>query len=233
MLIVRDPVPFVDSDVRDAAVTTDSGSHGRFVADFERAHGQTLFGFVRRLGVKDDAAADVVQEAMLRLFDALRAGQQIRDSKAWTFHVAYRLAMDEHRRLRRLRLAKARPHPTNVNDPGDDVERQQVWSEVDRLPDRQRAVLFLKISRRPCLRGHRCDVGDHRERCPKPLHSSARNLTSPPRREGRLMDDRRIEAALRAGGPDEPEYRGDISELRVRGRCHPAGPIRLVMGSTS
>ena len=146
MLIARDPVPFVDSDVRDAAVTTDSGSHGRFVADFERAHGQTLFGFVRRLGVKDDAAADVVQEAILRLFDALSAGQQIRDSKAWTFHVAYRLAMDEHRRLaRRLRLAKARPRPSNVNDPGDDVERQQVWFEVDRLPDRQRAVLFLRF----------------------------------------------------------------------------------------
>ncbi len=146
MLIARDLVSFVDSDVRDAAVTTDLGSHGRFVADFERAHGQTLFGFVRRLGVKDDAAADVVQEAILRLFDALRAGQQIRDSKSWTFHVAYRLAMDEHRRLaRRMRLAKARPRPTNVSDPGDDVERRQVWFEVDRLPDRQRAVLFLRF----------------------------------------------------------------------------------------
>lgn len=146
MLIARDLVPFVDSEVTDAAVTTYSGSHGRFVADFERAHGQTLFGFVRRLGVKDDAAADVVQEAILRLFDALCAGQQIRDSKAWTFHVAYRLAMDEHRRLtRRLRLVKARPRPTNVDDPCDDVDRQQVWSEVDRLPDRQRAVLFLRF----------------------------------------------------------------------------------------
>ena len=145
MLLERDPIPLVDSEVSDAALTTDAGSHGRFVADFERAHGQTLFGFVRRLGVKDDAA-DVVQEAILRLFDALCAGQPIRDSKAWTFHVAYRLAMDEHRRLaRRQRLVKSRPRPTDVNDPGDDVERKQVWSEVDSLPDRQRAVLFLRF----------------------------------------------------------------------------------------
>jgi RNA polymerase sigma-70 factor (ECF subfamily) len=53
--------------------------------------------------------------------------------------------MDEHRRFARgLRLANARPRPTDVGDPGDDLERQQVWSEVDRLPDRQRAVLYLR-----------------------------------------------------------------------------------------
>ncbi|MDP2292818.1 MAG: sigma-70 family RNA polymerase sigma factor [Actinomycetota bacterium] len=146
MLIARDPVPFVDSEVMRAAVTTDSGSHARFVADFERAHGQTLFGFVRGLGVKDDAAADVVQESILRLFDALCAGQAIRDRKAWTFHVAYRLAMDEHRRFARgLRMMNARHHPADAGDPGDDLERRQVWSEVDHLPERQRAVLFLRF----------------------------------------------------------------------------------------
>ena len=37
------------------------------------------------------------------------------------------------------------------------------------------------------------------------------------------MDDRRIEAALRAGGPDEPEYQGDISEL-LRSRATSPGP---------
>ena len=146
MLIARDPVPVMDAEMANAVVSAGSGTHSRFVADFERAHGQTLFGFVRGLGVKNDAAADVVQESILRLFDALCAGQAIRDSKAWTFHVAYRLAMDEHRRLaRRLRLVRTRPGPTSVNDPSDDVEHQQVWSEVDRLPDRQRSVLFLRF----------------------------------------------------------------------------------------
>ena len=124
---------------------TGSESQSRSVIDFERSHGQTLFGFVRSLGVQDAAAADVVQESILRLFDALCAGQPIRDKKAWTFHVAYRLAMDEHRRIARgLRLVSAQPHPADAGDPGDALERQQVWSEVDRLPDRQRAVLFLR-----------------------------------------------------------------------------------------
>ena len=146
MLIVRYPVTFVDAEMTDAAASADSGTHGRFVADFERAHGQTLFGFVRSLGVKDDDAADVVQESILRLFDALRGGQAIRDRKAWTFHVAYRLAMDEHRRFARgSRLRSARPHPADAGDPGEDLERRQVWSQVDRLPDRQRSVLFLRF----------------------------------------------------------------------------------------
>src|SRR6188472_756305 len=120
MLIARDPVPVMDAEMANAVVSAGSGTHSRFVADFERAHGQTLFGFVRGLGVKDDAAADVVQESILRLFDALRTGQAIRDRKAWTFHVAYRLAMDEHRRFARARrLMNARRHPADAEDPGD------------------------------------------------------------------------------------------------------------------
>jgi hypothetical protein len=64
------------------------------VVDLERTHGQTLFGFVRRLGISDAAAADVVQESLVRLFDVLVGGQQIVDAKAWLFHAAYRLAME-------------------------------------------------------------------------------------------------------------------------------------------
>jgi RNA polymerase sigma factor (sigma-70 family) len=145
MLIARDPTALVDAEANDGVVTTRVGAHHGSVVDFERAHGQILFGFVRRLGVNDTAAADVVQESLLRLFDALCAGQPIRDLKSWTFHVAYRLSMDEHRRLARgLRLRNARPRLADAGDPSDDLERQQVWSEVDRLPDRQRAVLYLR-----------------------------------------------------------------------------------------
>lgn len=39
----------------------------------------------------------------------------------------------------------ARPRLAAVEDPGADVERQQVWSEVGCLPARQRAVLFLRF----------------------------------------------------------------------------------------
>jgi RNA polymerase sigma factor (sigma-70 family) len=114
------------------------------VVEFERIHGQVLFGFVRRLGVSDDAAVDVVQDALLKLFAAVAAGEQLRDAKAWTFHIAYRLAMDEHRRAsRRLRIVPNPPE--HVDDPSDEHARHQVWAQVDLLPERQRAVLYLRF----------------------------------------------------------------------------------------
>ena len=146
MLVTRGRGDLVDAESNDGVVTARLVAHDIAVVDFERANGQILFGFVRRLGVTDGAAADVVQESLLRLFDALCAGQPIRDLKAWTFHVAYRLAMDEHRRSARgQRLPNTRNRQTASGDPAEDLERQQVWSEVDRLPERQRAVLYLRF----------------------------------------------------------------------------------------
>ena len=132
-----------DSKVAPARSTS---AHESAVVSFERQHGQTLFGFVRRLGVPDGAAADVVQESLLRLFGVLCAGQSIRDIRSWTFHVAYRLAMDEHRRVTRGQRTMSTTTNTSTNDDlADDLERRQVWSEVDRLPERQRAVLYLRF----------------------------------------------------------------------------------------
>jgi RNA polymerase sigma-70 factor, ECF subfamily len=42
----------------------------------------------------------VTQEAFLRLFSALRAGQQVRDTRAWVFSVAHNLALDHCRRAK-------------------------------------------------------------------------------------------------------------------------------------
>ena len=100
------------------------------VIAIERAHGQVIFGFVRRLGVDDDAAADVVQESLLRLYDRLVAGDTIDDPRAWVFHAAYRLAMDEHRRFDRRRRLNALLSGVPVAasaDPASAGEGRLVW----------------------------------------------------------------------------------------------------------
>lgn len=122
--------------------------HSTTVVELERSHGQVLFGFVRRLGVSDAAASDVVQESLLRLFRQLVDGATIADPRAWTFHTAYRLAMDEHRRFARTtRLVRRLPgtRPDTNEDPALGPERRLVWIEVDRLPERQRSVLYLRF----------------------------------------------------------------------------------------
>jgi RNA polymerase sigma factor (sigma-70 family) len=116
------------------------------VTEIEQRHGDALLGFACRLGIDESTARDVVQEGLLRLYGAILGGKQVNDARAWTFTVVYRLAMDEHRRYERAtRLEPALPLPASGDDdPVTHSERRMVWNEVDRLPERQRAVLYLR-----------------------------------------------------------------------------------------
>ena len=116
-------------------------SGGAGLAD---ADAQALFGFVRRLGLPDSQADDAVQEIQARLLAEVRRGIIIANPRAWAFRSIYRLAMDEYRLRRRVallagRLALGRRAPER--DPSD---RIAVWTEVDRLPERQRQVVYLR-----------------------------------------------------------------------------------------
>ncbi|MGA3057612.1 MAG: sigma-70 family RNA polymerase sigma factor [Candidatus Limnocylindrales bacterium] len=112
---------------------------------------QEMFGFARRLGLGDEDASDAVQETMLRLWRELESGAEIADPGAWAFRVLYRLAVDSHRlkgRVRRVveRLgfeAGAADRGREGSDPATGAEVDAVWQAVDRLPERQRAVLYL------------------------------------------------------------------------------------------
>jgi RNA polymerase sigma factor (sigma-70 family) len=116
------------------------------LVDLEARHGQALFGFVRRLGLSDDQAADCVQEVLLRLWAETDRGIAIRDPRAWVFRSVYRLAMDEHRLRRRITglVGLLGWRSATAPSPVDDTDRIAVWSEVDRLPIRQRQVLYLR-----------------------------------------------------------------------------------------
>ena len=118
----------------------------RNVEDLEARHGQALFGFVRRLGLSDEQAADSVQEVLLRLWAEIDKGVVIHDPKAWVFRSIYRLAMDEHRLRRRVSgLVALIGGRSARQEPEHDVaDRIAVWTEVDRLPERQRHVLYLR-----------------------------------------------------------------------------------------
>ena len=128
-------------------IAIDTDSLDWIVIDLERRHGQALFGFVRRLGLSGAQAADAVQEVLLRLWSELKAARPIEQPKAWAFRTIYRLAMDQHRLHRRIgaiadRLGRSGDARDDAaQDAGD---RIAVWMEVDRLPERQRHVLYLR-----------------------------------------------------------------------------------------
>jgi RNA polymerase sigma factor (sigma-70 family) len=115
------------------------------VISLEREHAPAMFGFVRRLGLSPEQAEDAVQDVLLRLWAALDSGAVIDRPVGWCFKSLYRRAMDEHRLRRRIDRIReailARPRSAAA-DPA--AQSESIWLEVDRLPARQREVLYLR-----------------------------------------------------------------------------------------
>lgn len=136
-----------------ASLPVDEDACERTVHLLYQRRSQQMFGFVRRLGLDDEDASDAVQETMLRLWRELDAGTEIADPDAWTFRTLYRLGIDSHRLARRIRgvvdrvggrLTVASDRGGHDGDPAQRIDLDAVWHAVDRLPERQRAVLYLR-----------------------------------------------------------------------------------------
>jgi RNA polymerase sigma factor (sigma-70 family) len=126
---------------RARAVTSDADL---VVTDLERHHGQALFGFVRRQGLTDTEAQDAVQDVLFRLWRELRAGARVHNPRAWAYRSVYRVAMDHHRLRARLAALGRRLDHGAAEPSREASDRIAVWVEVDRLPERQRQVLYLR-----------------------------------------------------------------------------------------
>lgn len=114
------------------------------VEELHDAHGAALYDFARHLGLSDEQAADALQEAILRLWRELSRGILIERPLAWLYRTTYRLAMEQHRWRNRLSLLLPRLAPTRTDYDGPETsDRVSVWAAVDRLPPRQRHVLYL------------------------------------------------------------------------------------------
>ena len=123
------------------------GADPRLVADLHARRGRDLWGLAVRLGLSEEQAADAVQETLLRLWTEVQRDAWVQSPDAWAFRTLYHLAMDQHRLRRRghtlLDRLRADP-PRLAPDLGASDERLAVWAEVDRLPVRQRAVVYLR-----------------------------------------------------------------------------------------
>jgi len=135
------------------AIVSPTAESTRHLADIDRVaigelqaeRGPQLWAFARHLGLDSEEADDAVQEALLRAWVALGGNQPIAQLDAWTFKTLYRVCMDQHRLRRRVRAlvdrigaSPSRPSRT------DETDRIAVWDAVDRLPHRQRTVLYLR-----------------------------------------------------------------------------------------
>jgi RNA polymerase sigma factor (sigma-70 family) len=116
------------------------------VVALEREAGQRLYGYAMHLGVDGARAADLVQEALIRLWRELGRGTVIGSPEAWAFRTVAHLAADEHRLRQRIARLVGRLGVRDAARPTefDAADRIAVWSQVDRLSPRQRQVVYLR-----------------------------------------------------------------------------------------
>jgi RNA polymerase sigma-70 factor (ECF subfamily) len=123
--------------------------HDVFVELFE-AHFQRLYRYLDRLSGEPELAADLAQEAFIKLY---RRGALPDTPEAWLISVAMNLFRNEKSsRSRRGRLltasrservlADAPPSPEQAAIA--DESRRRVRAALDRLPDRDRSLLLLR-----------------------------------------------------------------------------------------
>ena len=112
------------------------------------AHESRIYGLALAMTRDPDAAADVVQDAFIRLTNEARAGRYPDNPGAWLYRAASNLAVSRARRIAVARRFAPRLHrgdtPATPEGMALERERSQVMRDVlAELPVAQRTALVL------------------------------------------------------------------------------------------
>ncbi len=118
--------------------------HERAFEAIVRRYRRPLLSACRRM-VDDGRAEDVLQQALLAAWGALRRGDDVRDLRAWLFRIARNTALS-HRRRAGHPVAELVETLSVAATPEEEVERRAVVEEtlgaIAGLPERQREALL-------------------------------------------------------------------------------------------
>jgi RNA polymerase sigma-70 factor (ECF subfamily) len=123
----------------------------RFTALF-RAHHSYVWGTVRRLGVKEADAEDVVHDIFLRIYDKLDAFDPTRPAKPWCFVFVYRAACD-YRKLSRHRVEVM----VEQDAPSSSPSAQEGLERADEMRLVRDALECIELDRRAVLVAYEMD----------------------------------------------------------------------------
>ena len=118
---------------------------------FEEAR-DDVYRYLLTLGIYPPQAQEATQEVFLRLYTALKKGEQIQNARAWIFRVAHNLGL----KIRTRESARAPFEPdlesklrAGASDPEQQVlDREQALrfhTAVQRLSEQQRRCLLLRL----------------------------------------------------------------------------------------
>lgn len=124
----------------------ESNLHETVALAYEEARNDVYF-YLLRLGLASPEAQDVTQEAFLRLYQALKRGEQILNARAWAFRVAHNLAVNLV--TRRRDTAEVDEHHASLDANPEELALQTIQNErlreaLGELSPQQRQCLHLR-----------------------------------------------------------------------------------------
>lgn len=122
------------------------GDHGAFKQFFDRYHG-LLYGYLRRRGIDEDTAADIVQTAFVMIWDKREQLDPSRSIRAFLFRIAYTRALNHIRDTAKFDRQAELDRPVRNAVEGADLDlgtmQHVLHTAIAALPERRRAVFEL------------------------------------------------------------------------------------------
>ncbi len=138
----------MDALIARTEVDEREGGFGARVAENQRRVFQIAYGI---LGNSADAE-EVAQEAFLRAFQKFQSLREAAKFRAWVNRIAFRLALNRQRELRRRLTRETAWHAAGTGETVDGSRNgeervlvERLRSEIEALPEKLRRVLQLSI----------------------------------------------------------------------------------------
>jgi RNA polymerase sigma-70 factor, ECF subfamily len=128
--------------------TWDHDTAGAFVETLFAKHHGEIYAYLVRMLRDADLAADLTQDAFVKAYRAYASLEKDENARAWLYQIAHRVALDE---LRRRRIVRMVPWTGESHGASPSAERLAMDLRLSgpleralaRIPERQRAALIL------------------------------------------------------------------------------------------
>jgi RNA polymerase sigma-70 factor (ECF subfamily) len=128
--------------------TWDHDTAGAFVENLFAKHHNEIYAYLIRMLRDPDLAADLTQDAFVKAYRAYASLQKDENARAWLYQIAHRVALDE---LRRRKIVRMVPWTGESHGAAPSAERLAMDLRLSgpleralaRIPERQRAALLL------------------------------------------------------------------------------------------
>jgi RNA polymerase sigma-70 factor (ECF subfamily) len=128
--------------------TWDHDTAGAFVEGLFAKHHAEIYAYLVRMLRDADLAADLAQDAFVKAYRAYASLEKDENARAWLYQIAHRVALDE---LRRRRIVRMVPWTGESHGASPSAERLAMDLRLSaplaralaRIPERQRAALLL------------------------------------------------------------------------------------------